>query len=327
MALDLVVGASGFIGSHLVDTLLGEGRSVRVLLRPSSSLKWLPENDIEVVRISPWNEEVYSSALHGVDTAYLVAGVTHAVSRAAFFDFHSRATTDMLTAASRAETPPRRTIIFSSLAAVGPSHTGTPLIESDEPHPVSWYGESKLEQERIALSFKETLHITILRPPAVYGPRDKDLLHFFTIIKRGVFPAPGGGIGMQSLTHVDDIVRGTLRAAQADIPSGRTYFISTHEIVTWNELARYVAEYFAVSPLRLPFPMWIVPFMGQMAQWISRITGKRYPLDRNKAMEGRHLHWVCSSARAHEELGFTASVPLTHGIVETLNWYRQQAVL
>jgi len=327
MPLDLVVGASGFIGSHLVDALLGEGRTVRALLRPTSSLKWLPDDDIEILRVSPWNHQAFTSALRGVDTVYLVAGITHATTKSAFFDFHSRTTTDLLSTATETESGPRRIIVFSSLAAAGPSREGRPLMESDTPRPVSWYGESKLEQERIALSFRDRRHVTVLRPPAVYGPRDNDLLQFFRIVKRGFYPAPGGGRGMQSLTHVADVIRGTLQAARADIPSGRVYFIGTHEIVTWNEIARRVADHFAKSPVGIPIPPRIIPFLGLIVQCIAGITRKRYPLDRNKAMEGRYLHWVCSSARAENELGFRASVPISEGISTTLDWYRHQNML
>lgn len=327
MPLDLVVGASGFIGSHLVDELTGARHAVRVLLRPTSSLRWLPKQDIEVVRMSPWDQDGFASVLRGVDTAYLVAGITHGTTKSTFFDFHSRTTTDMLEAASRAEPGPRRVIIFSSLAAAGPSRDRRSLTESDTPRPVSWYGESKLEQERIALSFKDRQHVTVLRPPAVYGPRDMDLLHFFRILKRGIYPAPGGGMGMQSMTYVSDIIRGTVLAAQADIPSGRVYFVSSHEIVTWKEIARCTTEYFRNSPITIPVPTRIIPLMGLIAQWIASITGTKYPLDRNKAMEGRYLHWICSPARAYHELGFTASIPITTGLPKTLKWYEKHNML
>ncbi len=327
MPTDLVTGASGFIGSHLTDTLLSAGRGVRILLRPTSSLKWLPEEAIEVVRTGSWSPEAIRPVVEAVDTVYHVAGTTHARNKREFFEFHVDGTRSLLEACSEATHPPRRVVIFSSLAAAGPSRTGRLLTEEDEPQPVSWYGESKLEQERIAHSYAEALSLVIIRPPAVYGPRDRDLFHVFKMAKKGYYFALAGGSGMQSMTYVDDIVRGAILAGSNDVVSGRVYYIASHEITTWAGLASILSLLLGVGQRRIPVPASMLPLVGFLAQHLSRFRGVRVPLDRNKAMEGRYPHWICSPARAREELCFRAVMGLPSGVEKTLAWYREQGWL
>ena len=319
--MDLVTGASGFVGSHLVDHLLAQGRTVRLLVRTTSSLRWIQEDRVEIIRQSDWRPDTLAQVVDGVDRFYHLAGVTHAYGKAQFFHFHVDVTRNLLEACCAASSPPQRIVIFSSLAAAGPSSTGRPVVEDDPPRPVSWYGQSKLEQERVAESYRDQLHIVIVRPPALYGPRDRDFLRLFQMAARGFYPAPARGGGLQSLTYVDDIVYGTLLAGTSDVPSGRVYFVASHEIATWSAVGRSLEETLERRIRRLPIPLWIIPLAGAVSEAANRFLNTSLPLDRNKAMEGRFPHWTCSPARATQELGYKTSVDLTEGIRRTARWY------
>ncbi len=323
MPADLVTGASGFIGSHLVEALLAGGRSVRALLRHSSSLQWVPPS-VEVVRKGEWSVEELVPILEGIERVFHVAGVTHAHSREGFMRFHVDATRALLAACCRTSSV-RRVVLVSSLAAAGPSRTGQPRVETDPPAPVSWYGESKLAQEAVAASFCPHLHLTIVRPPAVYGPRDRDFLPLFRMASRGILPFPGEG--SQSLTHVRDIVAGTLAAAEAEVPSGCTYFLSSREIVTWEGLALVLRRVLG-RPIRLVrVPPWVLPPVASLGSALARAAHRGFPLDRNKVQEARFLHWTCLPCKAEAELGFRPTVTLAEGIAETIAWYRDHSML
>jgi nucleoside-diphosphate-sugar epimerase len=324
MSVDLVCGASGFVGSHLVDRLLEQGRNVRLLLRTTSSLRWVQEDRVEIVRLGKWTASALTPIVEGVDRFFLVAGVTHARKRSDFFRFHVDVTKNLLDACCDTSSPPSRIVVFSSLAAAGPSTTGRPLVEDDPPNPVSWYGRSKLEQERVAASYCDRLHIVVIRPPALYGPRDRDFLPLFRAASLGFYPAPGGGSALQSFTYVEDVVNGACLAGTRDVPSGSVYFISSHEIATWKAVGNILGAVFSRPVRQVYIPLWIVPLAGFMGEVSNRLFRTKSPLDRNKAMEGRFPHWTCSPARAARELGYTTSVDLSEGIRRTIRWYRNE---
>ncbi|MCU0611411.1 MAG: NAD-dependent epimerase/dehydratase family protein [Candidatus Eisenbacteria bacterium] len=318
MPLDLVTGASGFIGSHLVEGILAQGRSVRALLRPRSSLQWLPE-DIDVVRRANWTAGELLPAVAGVDRVYHVAGVTHAKTREGFFAFHVNATDALLDACSQAGGV-SRVVVFSSLAAAGPSATGQPARESDQPAPVSWYGQSKLAQEQVVAAYRDSLSVSVIRPPAVYGPRDRDFLPLFRAAARGILPVPRGGT--QSLTHVQDVVAGALAAGSAAMPSGSTYFISSREIVRWEGLAQVLRADMGRRIRVITVPLSSLALLGLACRMVERLTGRPTPLDRNKIAEACFPHWVCLPLKAERELGFRPRIGLSAGISDTLSWYR-----
>ncbi len=181
----LVTGATGFIGSHLVDELLAQGWRVRALVRPTSNLQWLPEDRVEIITGSLLDPACLKACLEGVTAVFHVAGAYRARSLDAYRKVNvepARLILQTLTALAEAGGRSRsdtRFIFVSSFAACGPSPDGTPLTEKDPCRPVSTYGQSKAEAEKIILSFQDRVPVTVVRPPGVYGPRDKNFLVVF----------------------------------------------------------------------------------------------------------------------------------------------------
>jgi nucleoside-diphosphate-sugar epimerase len=209
----------------------------------------------------------------------------------------------------------------SSLAAIGPSTDGTPVSDDAEPHPVTHYGTSKLEGERIARALVPDA--VIVRPAVVYGPRDTDVLEMFRSISRGFVLEISGGERWFQAIYVKDLADGLLAAACTPQASGRAYFLAHRKAVSWIELSSAAARVMRkrTRVLRIPSPLAYA--VGGFAEVWSRLTGKPVIISREKVKEAQCRHWTCDTRRAAQELGFEAQTPLELGLAQTLAWYKE----
>src|SRR2546428_8196005 len=186
----LLTGGSGFLGSFVAEQLSAEGHVVRALVRPHSARKILDK--VARVEFAPGAIEDRASlgaAVDGVDAVVHVAGIVKARRPAAFFEVNTQGTKNLLEAAVRHGVG--RFGYGSSLATSGPSMDGTPGPDEAEPKPGTHYGRSKLEAERAVLAAKDRLHVTVVRPPLIYGPRDRETLALFTSVGNGELAVTG----------------------------------------------------------------------------------------------------------------------------------------
>jgi nucleoside-diphosphate-sugar epimerase len=323
----LVTGGNGFIGSHLIEALLKRGYRVRCLVRRTSNLKWIDGLKVEYVEGDVSNKSGLDEALKGVHVVYHVAGVTKALTREGYDLVNWHGTRNLVEICSIVNRDVERIVIMSSLAASGPSSSHRPSKEEDPPRPVSDYGRSKLLGEQEALKFAHTLPITILRPAAVYGPRDRDIYAFFRLIKNRLNFKIGNEERYISLCHVMDVVNGAILAGEKDVPSGEAFFISDGEIHSWGDVTSLLAEIMKVKPLELR----ISPSLANIAATISELTCrmlKKPPLfNRQKLMEMRECFWTCDITKAREMLGFRPSINIREGLMDTFIWYRKNGWL
>jgi nucleoside-diphosphate-sugar epimerase len=309
----LVTGATGFIGSHLVDKLRSAGLPVRVLVRRIDR-EW----PCPAVRCDLVSGDGLKDALDGVDTVIHLAGATKAVTPADYRVANVCATRTLANAlADRAV----RLVHVSSQAAAGPSPDGTPLDEDVLPHPVSHYGISKLEGERVVRKVKPDA--VIVRPPVVYGPGDTGVLRILKPISQGWVLQMGGGERQFSAVYVDDLVDGLVRAAAADAPAGRTYFMAHPQPNSWTSLASAAARIMGVKARTLRVPLPAAYAVGLWADIVSTITRRPGIVSRDKIVEARCRYWICDPRRAAAELGWKAATPLEAGLAGTLEWYRE----
>src|SRR5205814_5185126 len=111
-----------------------------------------------------------------------------------------------------------------------------PVHEDAEPRPVTQYGRSKLEAERAVLAAAGRMPVTVIRPPMIYGPRDRETLAFFTSVRNGVLPMTGTGLNTLSVIYVADCAAAVVRAVTSNgAPSGRTYFVEDGQVLVWRE--------------------------------------------------------------------------------------------
>lgn len=319
----LITGATGFIGSHLAEHLHSKGYRLRCLVRPTSDLRRLQHLPIEQIYGDMFDERALTSAVRGVDYVYHLAGITKARTQEEYFKGNHHATSNMLAAVRRNNPTIKRFVHVSSQAAVGPSGTNGPVDEQTPFHPITTYGKSKMEAEKECLSLMDKIPITIIRPPAVYGPRDKDIFEFFSTMNKGLQPMIGFNNKMVSLIHVKDLVEGIVLAGEHAKSVGQTYFISSERYYDWKEVGDVTAAAIGKKAVRLRVPEFVVYMIAGISELYSLVSRKPVLLNLEKAREIVQDAWTCSIEKAKTELGFSESVTLEAGIRGTVQWYRE----
>ena len=319
----VVTGSSGFIGSHLVDALHERGATVRALVRADSRPASRDSRvacftadllDDRSVRECP----VWSGATH----VFHVGGVTKRRTLAQFRDGNVVPTANILAALAAREPQVRRVVLVSSQTAAGPAESADrPVREDDPPRPVEAYGRSKLEAEQATRRYADTLPITILRPSAVYGPRDADFLNIFKQATNRIAVHAAPRDQEMSIVHVRDLVNAILLAADAPVAKGRTYFVGSSVPVSWKDLYAAVAALSGTRSIELQLPGPVLSLAGRAGSAFSLITGRAALVNSNKVALARPQWWLCDSTRIRNELGWREEIALQAGLRETYLWY------
>ena len=316
----LVTGATGFIGSHLVDALLARGWRVRCVVRSRERARSLAALPVELVDGDLLDEDRLAEAMAGADYVFHVAGLTKGTDEGAFQRINTEGTARVLRACARACRRVKRVVVVSSLAAAGPAFDGVPLTEKAPCLPISAYGRSKLGAEQVTECWMADLPCTIIRPPVVYGPRDTDNLLFFRALAMGIQPSFSARQAV-SLVHVRDLVEGLCLAATNPVAEGKTYFISG-ESADLDEIMRLIAKALGKKPLRIRLPLSMLGLAAAAAESLAKMLAATTVLSRQKVLELAQPAWLCSAQRAREELGFQPRVTLAEGVAQTARWYQ-----
>jgi nucleoside-diphosphate-sugar epimerase len=312
----LLTGATGFIGSHLCEELLKKGHEVTCLVRDTSKPKWIESLDVRFIKGDCLDVGSLTGAGRSFDYVFHLAGLTKSSSKDEFHEVNARGTENLLQVVAQKNPHMKRFIYMSSLSASGPSRDGAPLNEEAVPMPVSHYGRSKLEGEKRVLHYSDRIPVTILRPPAVFGPRDRDFFVFFKLIHKGVFPE--WGKCYYSLLYIDDLVQGIILSAESETAEGKTYFLSSGRAFSGEEIASEIASALHVRITRMRVPKFVMPFFA----FIGERVNARGIINRDNMRELNFSHWICDPKKAKEEIGFTPKVNLKEGIQWTADWYR-----
>ena len=317
-----MTGASGFVGSHVVDALLAANYNVRCLVREKSNLGWLPLDRVELCRGSLTDTSSLDSAARGVDIVVHNAGALRAEGEALYDDVNVIGTRNLVHAVQKTAPRLQRFILMSSLAAGGPSGFGHPRREDDRDEPQSGYGRSKKSGEEEVERLDTALPWTILRPCPVYGPRDYGFLILARMAAQGFSFRIGGRAQQVQAVHVRDLVRATLLAVEAPRAVGRKYYVAHPAITDWHTVGRIMARAIGKPGFTLFVPRWAVPMVGRGAAVTSRVFRKPNALPADRLRDLLAPAWTCSTERAKAELGFEASTGLEAGMEETMSWYK-----
>ncbi|MFH0947772.1 MAG: NAD-dependent epimerase/dehydratase family protein [Elusimicrobiota bacterium] len=337
----LVTGGTGFLGSHLVEALLKKDFSVKCLVRDTKKLKWLKEYarlkpcpQLEIVCGDCSDKKTFESAVSDVDYVFHCAGLVRAINSNELYLTNVRGTKNLIEVIFLKNPGIKRFVYISSQAASGPTPSrfasgeedGRRKTEDGLATPVSHYGFSKFLGELDVLKFKEKLPITILRPPSIYGPRDKDVFIFFDYAKKGFLPIPSDEKFI-NISYVSDIVDGIISSALSEKAKGQTYFIGDDKVFSWNDLCEILKK--VVNPkahiIKVPYSIfWTSAFFSEI---FARIKSKPSFVSFDKLKEMKQKSWLLSSAKAKSDFGYSPKISLEEGVKITHNWYKNKGWL
>jgi nucleoside-diphosphate-sugar epimerase len=312
----LITGGTGFIGSHLVGALARSGFFVRCLIRHSSDLRYISDINVRKVIGDCTDLESLYNAVKGADYVFHLAGLTKASKDEDYYNANVKGTENIINAVLKVNPYIKRFVYLSSLAAAGPSIDGSALTEDSEPMPVSSYGRTKLEGERIVLKHKRDIPITVIRPPAVYGPRDKDLLVFFKLVNSGF--APYWGKSYYSFIYVEDLINGIILSALNDSAIGEIFFISDSNIYSNDDIIKAIANAVMKKPIKIYIPGFLMTALGFLSQRISGVN----IINPDKIKEIKYPYWICDTKKIKSLLNYEPMVKIDEGFKQTVQWYK-----
>jgi 2-alkyl-3-oxoalkanoate reductase len=319
----LVTGASGFVGGHVVQALRARGLAVRCLVRPTSRTEFIRPSPSELAVGDIMDPQSLTAALDSVDAVVHCAGSTRAPARRDYFQINEQGTRNVLTACGRRGGRIAKIVHISSLAAIGPSLDGLPVTEESSPHPVNYYGESKLAAQRLAVSSMGKMPIAIVIPPAVYGPGDHGFLPYFKLVARGIVLLPGKEVRYLSLIYSRDLAEAVVDVLCSERTVGRAYFVEDGCAHTWASVAEAIGRALSRQPRSISLPVPVFRGIGWLGDFGAAISGKPWLISSQKIRELLQPAWLCSSQQLRDELAFRPQFPLECGIRETLAWYRE----
>jgi nucleoside-diphosphate-sugar epimerase len=261
-------------------------------------------------------------AVRNVSVVFHLAGLTSATNDSSYITVNVEGTRNVVQAMQKVA-PDALLVFCSSLAAAGPSSSKRPLNETDQPSPVSAYGRSKLTAERIVE--ESGLQHLIVRPPAVYGPRDVDILAAFRLAARGLAlrVAPAGQT--LSLVHVDDLTRGLARAAETE---GRgLYYMTDGMVHTWESVADNISKAVEKKARVFSVPPLVADGLSRLEVLRASIFGAKPLLTPDRIIELSQSSWTCDDTRARLDIDYESLISLPDGLRMTADWYRAQGWL
>ncbi len=330
----LVTGASGFIGSFIVEEALRRGMEVWAAVRKSSSHEYLQDERIHFIELNLDSQEQLTSQLEGHQFDYVVhaAGVTKCLHKEDFFRVNTEGTRHLVEALLALAMPIKRFVYLSSLSIFGPLHEQQPYVdicETDTPQPNTAYGESKLAAEQYldSVAASRPFPYVILRPTGVYGPREKD----YYLMAKSISQHTDFAVGFKrqdiTFVYVRDVVQAVFLAFDQG-GDGRKYFLTDGKVYQSAAFSNYIREELG-RPwwIRITAPLWVLRVVTFFGEQIGQLTGKMSALNNDKYHILKQRNWRCDITPAINELGYQPRYTLQEGVKETVAWYKEQGWL
>ena len=336
----LITGASGFIGSFIVEEALKRDFEVWAAVRRSSSRQFLQDGRIHLIELDLSSKERLTEQMKDCRFDYVVhaAGVTKCLNKADFHRINTEGTQHLVEALIALRMPVKRFVYLSSLSIMGAIREQQPyeeIRENDIPCPNTAYGKSKLEAEQwleqlneeLKLKHEEPFPFVILRPTGVYGPRERDYFMMAKSIKAHTDFAVGYRQQDITFVYVEDVVQAVFLAIEKG-QTGRKYFLSDGEVYQSSTFSNLIHRELG-SPwwIRITAPLWLLRIITFCGEYVGHLTGKVTALNNDKYNIMRQRNWRCDIEPARRELGYEPKVKLEEGVKRSIAWYRENGWL
>lgn len=321
----LITGASGFIGSFIVEEALGRGMEVWAVVRRSSNLQYLRDERIRLIYSDLSDEEQIAAALCGQQFDYVVhaAGATKALSEEAFFRVNTEGTQKLARVIMRTSPTLKRFVFISSLSVFGAVCEEMPhrdICDDDQPLPNTAYARSKRAAEQWLME-QPGLPFVILRPTGVYGPREKDYMLMVDSIRKGIDVAVGYSRQDLTFIYVRDVVQAVFRSMESAISVGKAYMLSDGGVYSSRDFSDLIiSELGKRCVLRMTLPLWVLRMVCAASDVLMHCTGKLSTLNNDHYNMLKQRNWRCDITPARQELGYEPQWTLRDGVHEMLTY-------
>jgi dihydroflavonol-4-reductase len=317
----LVTGGSGFIGSHLVENLAARQWEVTCWCRPQSRTEMLEKLGANLVRGRLEDISLLEETVRGQDYVFHVAARIHSAPRDVYEQVNHVFTRNLVQACCAAQSPSKRLVYVSSIAAAGPSDPGQIKTEQDPCSPRTEYGRTKLRGEEAVQSERGRLPATIIRPPSVYGPRQRETELLMRLMHRRIVPVLKKRNPATSLIYVKDLVEGMVQAALSEKALHQIYYLTDGRDYSWRKIFFAARDALLPGSLYLPLPEPVILLAATLTDTLKRLRLLRSYFGRRAWHNMTRLPWLFSIKKARDELGFSPQYSLESGLKETTAEY------
>ncbi len=317
----LITGASGFLGYHLIQSAIENGLEVYAAVRRNSKIEHLKELPLKYLFINYEDEDDITRQLSENKIDYIIhaAGVTKAFRQEEYNQVNVTYTINLAKAAEKLGSDFKKLVFISSLAAVGPlKDVENTITEETNPNPVTAYGRSKLLAEKGLATI--AIPTAILRPTAIYGPRDKDIFIVVKTVNNGLDPYIGNIVQQLSFVHVKDVADVAVKSLSLINAKG-IYNITDGNSYNRYQFSDITKILLKKKAVRFHIPM---PMVNLLAYFLETTNGwfkKPSVINREKLHELAAINWICDISKATDELSFSPKFDLETGLEDSIAWY------
>ena len=320
----VVTGATGFIGSHLIDYLVGQGCTIHALVRETSDQRWLNKSGQVKIHVVDLAQSSSISCLEKTDYLFHCAGLTNAKTRDDYFCGNVYSCEVLYERCVAIGGNLKAIVHLSSLAAAGPSEDGKQVDETTPLNPITFYGKSKKSGEEIALKYSLSLPIKVIRPPVVYGPREENLYTFFKLVKKGWGLQIGKTPKLLSLIYITDLVQSMMEVCGPCTSQKKIYFVTDGKSYSWEDIAKSAAEKMNTSIKILKVNESVLVPIAIIFEILAMFSSKPALFDRQRMIDIKQSCWTASPKNFFRDFDFKPKFELAAGLACTLDWYLQK---
>jgi nucleoside-diphosphate-sugar epimerase len=309
-----ITGATGFVGKNIIEALSSKYH-IYALVRDIAHVSFNNSN-INIIEGNLFNlGKAYE--IENIDVVIHIAGITKSLHEHSYFKINARGTYEVIKLAKNKKA--KQFILISSLAAAGPAASGEPLTEAIPPKPVSTYGRSKLLGE---IYLKNSgLTYTIIRPPAIFGPWDKDIFTYFKMVKKGLTLTSGSKDKLYSLVYVKDIAEFVAKTILNRTAFNETFFIGYTSFFTIKDILSFIKKSLEKKTVNINLPEYFTKLIYYPMQLFYILTGTPPLLNKDKLNEIKQKFWICTPEKAFDKLNFKPGLSPEKAFKETAQWY------